>query len=557
MGNDTFKLELRNVSSLAKIFADEDLREQPHNGASALSNETAAFQVAYRANRLTKGMKVAARSDIDAAITLRSVGLVPSEMPVYQDHDEHVLRTTPGLYPDPLFELTPAAALNAVPGQWRSVWVSVEPGETVKPGRYEIRIGFESEEGEALGETAFELEILPESLPKQQLIHTEWFHTDCLATYYKVDVFSEKHWDVIENFVRTAVKHGINMILTPLFTPPLDTQVGGERPTVQLVDVTESASGTYAFGFEKLGRWVALCNRQGVEYFEFSHLFTQWGAKHAPKIMATVDGEYKRIFGWETDAGGEEYRSFIGQFLPALVSWIKENGLEARSYFHISDEPSIQHLESYEAASRMVREQLKDFPVIDALSDYDFYEKGLVKNPIPANDHIEPFLAHGVEPLWTYYCCGQYKQVANRFFSMPSARSRILGMQLYKFNIAGFLQWGYNFWYSQQSRQEIDPYRVTDAIHAFPSGDAFVVYPGEDGQPVESIRLEVFREALQDLRALRLLEERYGREFVIAGLEEGLDQPISFSVYPRDAAWLLAKREWVNAMLKESMASRA
>ena len=34
-----------------------------------------------------------------------------------------------------------------------------------------------------------------------------------------------------------AVAHGVNLLYTPLFTPPLDTQVGGERTTVQLVDV--------------------------------------------------------------------------------------------------------------------------------------------------------------------------------------------------------------------------------------------------------------------------------------------------------------------------------
>jgi len=38
--------------------------------------------------------------------------------------------------------------------------------------------------------------------------------------------------------LRVAVKSGINMILTPVFTPALDTYIGGERPTTltQLID---------------------------------------------------------------------------------------------------------------------------------------------------------------------------------------------------------------------------------------------------------------------------------------------------------------------------------
>ena len=87
-------------------------------------------------------------------------------------------------------------------------------------------------------------------------------------------------------------------------------------------------------------------------------------------------------------------------------------------------------------------------------------------------------------------------------------------MQLYKFDIHGFLQWGYNFWYSQYSKYPIDPFKVTDAARAFPSGDPFSVYPGEDG-PIVSLRLQVFYEALQDLRALKLLESHIGREKVI------------------------------------------
>ena len=45
--------------------------------------------------------------------------------------------------------------------------------------------------------------------------------------------------------------------------------------------------------------------------------------------------------------------------------------------------------------------------MIDALSNVDFYKRGIIKNPIPANNHIEPFVEAGVKPLWTYYCCGQ------------------------------------------------------------------------------------------------------------------------------------------------------
>jgi hypothetical protein len=539
---------------LTKVFPDEELQAAEVTRGSALRGEVFSFQVAYRAAQLLKSVQVDVRSDLKDLITVRTVGLVPSEMPTYPDHDGRILRATPGLYPDPLYPLG-EEGVDIPHGQWRSVWITVALQENTAPGVHDIEVVFVSPGGEVLGNAHFALEVLPAVLPEQRLIHTQWFHCDCLAAYYQVDVFSEAHWALIERYVAEAAAHGINMILTPLFTPPLDTAVGGERPTVQLVDVEKSGE-TYRFRFDRLERWIRMCRNNGIRYFEFSHLFTQWGAKHAPKIVAEVDGERKKIFGWETEAAGDDYRRFLDQFLPELVAFIKRHGLEACSYFHISDEPALRDIEHYAAAAEIVHRHLAEFPVIDALSDYAFYEKGLVKNPIPANDHIEPFLEHGVPNLWTYYCCSQYKEVSNRFFNMPSTRNRILGMQLFKFNIAGFLQWGYNFWYTQYSKRAIDPFRVTDAGLAFPSGDAFAVYPGPDG-PLSSIRFEVFREALQDLRALQWLERHDGRERTVALLEEGLAEPLTFRRYPLETEWMLATRERVNARIKELASASA
>ncbi|HHY81525.1 MAG TPA: DUF4091 domain-containing protein [Clostridiales bacterium] len=546
-------LQTRLLSSLAKVFSDEDLSAPAFEQGSMLANEVYSFQIAYRISPEYREDSIECRLDVQAGEALagnclaRRVIPIQSDLPCYEDHDEHVLRTEPGLYPDLLRPFKGHLTANR---QWQAVWITINHEKNVLPsGQHSIVLSFESEEHGRLAAETFSLCIYDCTLPEQSLIHTMWFHTDCIATLYDVQVFSEEHWQLIDKYMKTAVEHGINMILTPIFTPPLDTQIGGERPTVQLVDVFKNGN-SYSFGFDRLKRWVDLCRKNGIKYLEFSHLFTQWGAKHAPKIIAIEYGAEKRIFGWETDSTGPEYEHFLDEFLPALTAFIRENGLEQSSWFHVSDEPSEEHITYYQNASRILKKHLKGFPIMDALSSYSFYENGLVEKPIPASNHIEPFLENKVPDLWTYYCCGQYKKVSNRFFSMPSARNRILGIQLYKFSIKGFLQWGYNFWYSHHSLYPIDPFMVTDGDKAFPSGDPFVVYPGEEG-PLESLRLEVFYEGLQDLRALIRLEEKIGREAVIKLLEEGLDRPISFSEYPRDDAWLLNKREEINKLLAQ------
>lgn len=539
-------LEIITLSSLEKVFLEKNLSaSEVLKSGSMFKNEIYSFQVAYKLHsngHRRVPCKVEIESELTDFIQVNTVGLVPSEFPCHPDADENYLRKEPGLFPDPLYELQDQT-LYLVEEYWRSLWIRVKPSEEVLPGTYPIKILFKTEE-EILNSIVFEVTILNAKLPKQKLIHTEWFHSDCIADYYKVKVFSEEHWNLMKKFIKMATEYGINMILTPVFTPPLDTAIGGERTTVQLVKVIKDKD-KYTFDFSLLERWIQMCQRCGVEYFEIAHLFTQWGAKHAPKIMGYEQGTYKQLFGWETDATGEEYQGFLQQFFMHLLPVIEKYKLQDYCYFHISDEPRQEHLENYKAAVANVEEVLEGYPIIDALSNYDFYKNKIVKRPIPANNHIEPFLENKVPHLWTYYCCSQYKEVSNRFFAMPSARNRIIGVQLYKYNIVGFLHWGYNFWNAQFSAFSINPFQVTDCDRAFPSGDPFLVYPGKNG-PIPSIRLLVFHEALQDLRAMQYLETLKGKEFVIQLIEEGLSEEITFKQYPKETQYLLKLREKIN-----------
>lgn len=537
---------MKLLSSLEKVFPDKEPVFRPECGClTVLKNDVVSFQVAFSGtNEFRETVTVNVSSPIANLIKVREVGLVPVSFPCYPVTDDNYLRTSPGMYPDILKELDDNR-VDIVPGQWRSLWIDVATDEDTVPGVYKIVIELLSESGERLCSVETSVTVINAVLPEQELIHTEWLHTDCLADYYNVEPLSERHWEIIENFIKTAVSRGINMILTPAFTPPLDTAVNGERTTVQLVDVYVQ-DGKYSFNFDKLKRWVDLCLKCGVKYIEFAHLFTQWGAKAAPKVMATVDGEYKRIFGWDTPAVGGEYTEFLHMYLSELTARLREWGIADRVYFHISDEPSLENLETYLAAKQSIADDLKGFKIIDALSNYQFYEQGVVENPVPSNDHIEPFLNNNVPNLWTYYCCVQYYKVSNRFMSMPSARNRILGVQLYKFDIKGFLHWGYNFYNSQYSKSHINPYEVTDGGNAFPSGDPFIVYPGKDGKPVESIRLMVLSNALTDLRAMKLLERLTNKNFVMELIEGELGSKITFSEYPKSDMYLINLRNRIN-----------
>ena len=539
-------IELFQLSSLEKVFLDFTLPEKELTELSGLKNERLSYQIAYtgKVNYMRKNMKITVNSPIKESVSIRKVGNVPSEYPIRVVSDEHYERYSPGLFPDVLYPME-SDTIEVLCGTWHSLWITIDLNSKFPAGNYPVEIILSDDEVKV--SRTMTVKVIDAELPQQDMIFTQWFHADCLADYYGVEVFSEKHWEIVEKFIKTASLNGINMMLTPIFTPPLDTQVGHERTTVQLIEIEKNGKN-YIFNFDKLGRWIKLCRKNGIRYFEIAHLFTQWGLEATPKIIATEDGEEKRIFGWDVSSEDSSYENFLSQMLPALDRFLKGEGVNENTFFHISDEPSGNHIDKYLKLKNVVKKYLPDYRIIDALSDFEFYKKGVVEHPIPATNHIQPFIDNNVSDLWCYYCCSQAVKVSNRFMAMPSYRNIVIGLQFYKYDIRGFLHWGYNFYNSALSLKKINPFMVTDAINTYQSGDAFSVYPGEDG-PIESLRLAVFYDALQDLRALKLLESFIGKDDVVSFIEEEAGMLIRFDQYPHDKEFLINLRKKINAKI--------
>lgn len=545
------RFDFRLISSLEKVLPDQALKAPEQSSLTLFANERGSFQLAYSCKREDELLcspfaSVCVESDLGPALVCRSVGLVPSDYPCHSVTDEDYITTRPGLLPDLLRPVDLSEPVKVITNQWRALWFTVDAAQ-LTPGEHTIHFTARSgkkDEEELVFDQTFTVNVLECALPPQTLYHTEWFHADCLADYYKVPVFSEEHWRLIDAFMAGAARCGVNMLLTPVFTPPLDTAKGGERTTIQLVDITYE-NGTYSFGFEKLRRWVELCRKNGITEIEIAHLFTQWGAEFCPKIMVWENGTLSRRFGWDTPAVGGEYTKFLQAFLPALKAELASMDILDHTWFHISDEPYDHNKPAYSAAKNSVHDLLKGCKVIDALSSFALYQEGIVEKPVVAVNHIQPFLDHNVPGLWAYYCTSQPLKVPNRFMAMPSSRNRILGVLLYVFDIEGFLHWGLNFYNSQYSVAPIDPFRTTDSGEAFPSGDPFLLYPAPDGTAWDSIRSEVLYDAMQDVRMLRLAESQLGRERTLALVTEAAGQELCFDDYPRDPAFFERLRSMI------------
>lgn len=511
--------------SLEKVFADEEPRAfdtaEPLVG---YRGGRTSFQLAFRpppnAHAVTLGevrISVSVPSGVQALV--HAVELVPVSLAAFEDADEHYLRRGPGLYPD-LLRPTTTGEVSPVVGQWRAGWIDVVVSADAPPGAFELTATVRSTvSDEVLATFPVPLVIPDVVLPQLDIPHTEWLHCDAIADHYGHEPFSEEHWRIVEAFLGSAARAQVNTAFTPVWTPPLDTTVDGARTPTQLLGVRDDGDGCYVFDFAPLRRWLAMCRRRGIVYLEMPHLFTQWGALATPPIFVDTPGGREQRFGWQVVAGDPRYRRFLEQLLPALRAVLEQEWGLSRVFFHVSDEPTGEQLESYAAARAVVADLLEGCIVIDAVSDPVFHRAGLISPPVVASDHAQHYVDAGVSPLWIYYCVSQSRDVSNRFISLPSVRTRVLGAQLYTTSAAGFLHWGFNFYNSYLSRYRIDPFLDTCAGSAFLGGDAFLVYPGSDGEPIESIRHRLIGEAFTDYRSLRALHDA-GRPEQARGLAD-------------------------------------
>ena len=552
-------LTLHQVSSLERIVKKSDVKTTV-NSAIALPGEHFSYQIIMFGDvsvDFHKVYKVSVDSPISDYVRLHVVRSVITDLPRRTDADEDYVASAPSLIPDVLEPIEYQKNMVSCTNGLAAIWVEIALPRDAKPGKYPVTVNFDlftsdkitgTNETVAFKSTTLELEVIESRLPEQELIFTQWFHVDAIASAHRTPIYSEEHWRLIESYMRLASELGINMILTPVITPPLDTAPGTHRAITQLVKVFLDETG-YSFDFSLLERYIKLALACGFKYFEISHLFSQWGCKFTPNIEVTENGKTSLKFGWHMLASDPEYARFLGALIPELLSVFEKLGMKDKAYFHVSDEPSEAHLEAYSYASKLLKSLIGNCQTMDALSHIDYYERGLIERPIPATDHIEPFLEAKVKELWTYYCCGEHSLVSNRFIGMPPYRNRAIGIQMYKYDIAGFLQWGYNFYYSKLALYEINPYITTSTDGLYSSGDAFSVYPGRDGA-IPSMRAYVFREALEDISLCRLLEKKIGKAAVVKLIEDEAGMEITFKSYPKDKEFFPRLTKRIKEMLK-------
>jgi len=529
----------KQVSNMVKIKNKENLFCPELSSLTAFKGESLYYQIGVYSEK-QHVFEVKIESDISEFITLYEVKDAIVDFPAPLGTEDLIINE-PGTVPDILIPIKDIGNCISINSGVAALWVSINLPENIIADNYDIKISFKSvceihRQEYVQFDKKLTLNVADITMKKQTAKVTNWMHIDSIADIHNVEIYSDIHWELIDKYMKQASEFGINMVLTPIITPPLDTKIGKSRPDTQLVKI-EREDGKYIFDFSLLSKWIEMAKKNNMKYFEMAHLFSQWGLEYAPNIYITEKGELKHLFGWHTKANSVEYKEFLEAFLPELVEFLDKAGIKEEAYFHISDEPDERHMENYRYAYNLVKSLIGDVKILDALSAVEFYDMGLTEIPVPSVDRVENFLNRELKERWVYYCCYPCDKYTNRFMAMHSYQTRILGLQMYNIGIENFLHWGYNFYYNQYSVHLINPYVTTSGDRAFSSGDSFIVYPGKN-KPIPSLRGYILKTAFQDITILKMLEETMGRDAVLSFIEEEASGKVTMTDYPRNDEFL-------------------
>jgi hypothetical protein len=527
-------------TSLNRVFPNSEPGSGGQLTLVSARNAQLSFQCCLR-NLKDCCLRVSAKVEPPAGLTaqVRRVGYVPmqqlsTDVPVDEiDGVGHV----PGMVPDPLY---PETSAQVGPQSNGSFWITLRIPADAKIGRHKFSVTLTVEDEFRfpmwIGAKSWsvELPIVVEVKPlvlqlRKDFPVTHWISADSIWEYYRIEPFGERFWELADAYIADLTVHNLNVVYSPIFNARHEIL---KRPA-QLLKVRRTAADQYEFDFSDVRRWIGLAKKHNAQYVEWTHFFTPapTSGKHPQRIFERWDSLGELLWPPETSAVSETYRIFLEQFLPQFKQLLSDEGMLERSLFHCADEPDGDvQLEDYRKSRGLLRELAPWMKVIDAMSEPRFATEGLTDTPIPSIVTAPHFVEAG-SPAWVYFCCGPRGRYLQRLFDTPLTKLRMAGWLFYKLRAQGFLHWGHNYWFVFCTSTISNPF-IDGAVSAWPGmphGDAFVVYPGENG-PISSIRWEVFAESLQDFAMLQ--SAGIGPDAIL------LEDLKSYEVFPKSESWI-------------------
>ncbi len=506
-------IQFEYVDPLEKILPQRAFFTPTKAHADVARGENASFQFAIRSNADIQNLKVQVVAPSNNGESLSEiktgfVGFVKVGR-TNPDPSNDIIKSNSGYFPDPiLYEES-----KDVPfGTTQPIWVSIKIPENASQGVYNGEVTLQGEvNGESFTKTkSISLEVYKPVIDKTSLWVTNWFfldRLDYLNNNQPVEQYSDTYWELAQVMARMLSEYRQNMAMVS----PLDHTKFTHK------------DGAWSFDFSNFNKLVNLFIEEGViGRLEGGHFGNRvdgsWEGDFGLKVP-TVEKDTTYL---ETKSLADiETRTFYDQFLPALFKNIQDKGWENIYVQHIADEPIDANFASYIEISDYVKSILPKIKIIEAChtaklegkidiwvpqmnflnEDLDFYKKQQSKG----------------DEAWYYTCLAPKGEYANRFIELPLIKTRLLHWVNHKYEIPGYLHWGFNYWGSKGGITTSDnPYDDASGLigssgNVLPGGDCWISYPAYK-EIYPSIRLEAMRDGIVDYELLKMYSEKYPKE---------------------------------------------
>lgn len=324
------------------------------------------------------------------------------------------------------------------------------------------------------------LNVGKKELPKSTLKLTNWFSIPNMANNHGLEYGTEEHVEKIKEYFSL-----LNECYNNVF-----------RCTLKDMKV-ERVDGELVFDFSGARRWAQLALDCGAEVIEWADLIGRASWEDPPFLIYDAIAQ-KRVNVLST--GGRKY---LTAFLSQFNDFLTENGWRDISIVHVSDEPKEMCAADFRIICGIFRKYLPGIKLIDAIEIYFLQDALDIYVP---KDHYFQMNKNAFEDirderneLWFYTCNMPGGRWLNRFVDSPLLNTRLLHWGNYRYNLTGYLHWGFN-----HLRAEQDPFEETSGASWLPAGDTHIVYPYGD-QVLRSLRFMQMKCGVEDYEILKAI----------------------------------------------------
>lgn len=362
-----------------------------------------------------------------------------------------------------------------------------------------------------------------------------WQHYTSIARFHHVRLWSEAHMELIDRYMASLAQLGQKAVTVIATEIPWSGQRcfrDRDYPSYlfehAIIDVHRTADGTLRYDYGTLDRLLALAAKNGIdreiEVFGLLNIWVDEPFGYGAVIPDAPDAIRIRCYDEPKQTmtylrSGKE----LADFCRALQDHLQALGVLDRVRI-AADEPS--DLEAFNERLAFVQAAAPEFQYKVAINHFEFLEDA-PRQIVDAVPNLvmtcrDPDLTRKVTQqlherdgrmLW-YICCGP--PIPNTFIHSPLVESELLGWLTYLFKLDGFLRWNFCLWPDKPWE------RVSWRAPHWSAGDMFFVLPGKDGAPVETLRYEGLRTAIQDYELLKLAERTLPRKEQQALFERAL-----------------------------------